>query len=160
VTIVQALQRALATEHAAVYGYGLVGAHLSSTELAAATAAYAAHQARRDAVAQLVRDQKAQPVAAPPAYRPRVPVTNRSTALRLAVRLEEDCAAAYIEILGATGVASLRRSAIGWATDAVVRDQSWRTALGPRTVALTPALPGLVVPTSTPTSSPTTRPSE
>jgi hypothetical protein len=158
VTILDALQRALGAEHAAVYGYGLVGARLAAAELDAATAAYAAHQTRRDAVAQLIRDRNAQPVAAPPAYRPRQPLTNRSAALRLAVRLEDDCAAAYTGILGMTDTASLRRSAVGWLTDAVVRDQTWRTALGRRTLAMTPPLPGLTLPRSTPTALPSVTP--
>ena len=157
-TVLDALQRAVATEHAAVYGYGLVGARLAAAELYAATAAYTAHQTRRDAIAVLIRDLKAQPVAAPPAYRPRQPLTNRPAALRLAVRLEADCAAAYVAILGQSDTAALRRSAIGWLTDAVVRDQTWRSALGRRTLAMTPALPGLVAPrTATATPTPGTR---
>ncbi|MDX6286836.1 MAG: hypothetical protein QOG53_2321 [Frankiales bacterium] len=149
-SLLSALQHALAVEHAAVYGYGLLGARLSGTELAAAQAAYAAHQNRRDAIDRMVRDLKAAPVVPPPAYRPRTPVTSRSSALRLAVLLEDDGAAASIGVIGATDLAATRRTAVGWLTDSTVRGQAWRTALGAAAVAATPALPGLVEPTPTP----------
>jgi hypothetical protein len=152
VNLLDALQHALAVEHATVYGYGLLGARLSLTELSTAQAAYAAHQTRRDAIARLVTDQGAQPVAPPPAYRPRAPINDRPGALRLAVLLESDCAAAYIDVIGATSAAVLRRSAVGWLTDSTVRRQAWSIALGPRAVAVIPPLPGLTEPTPAPTT--------
>ena len=152
-SLTSALQRALAVEHAAVYGYGLLGARLSDTELGAAQAAYAAHQTRRDVIARMVRDLKAQPLVAPPAYRPRQPLTSRQRALELAVLLEDECVAAFIAIIGQTDVPSMRRSAVSWLVDATVRGQSWRSAIGPNALARMPALPGLALaaPTGTPT---------
>ncbi|HET6359230.1 DUF4439 domain-containing protein, partial [Streptomyces sp.] len=46
-----AIQAALAAEHAAVYGYGVVGGRIGEAREAEVRAAYAAHRARRDALA-------------------------------------------------------------------------------------------------------------
>lgn len=51
-----AVQAALAAEHAAVYGYGVVGARIGDDREDEATAAYDAHRARRDALGRTVRD--------------------------------------------------------------------------------------------------------
>jgi hypothetical protein len=144
VTLLDALQRAVAAEHAAVYGYGLVGSQLGAVELEAAQAAYTAHQTRRDAIARLIRDRHAQPVTAPPAYRPRAAVRGRTAAFRLAVQLEEDAVSAYVAVLAQTDVVAVRRAAVGWLSDATVRAQSWRTRQGPAVAAAAPPLPGLV----------------
>ena len=60
-TPVAALQDTLAAEHAAVYGYGLVGGRLFATAEGAASSAFAGHEARRDLVARLIRDRSANP---------------------------------------------------------------------------------------------------
>jgi hypothetical protein len=49
-----AAQTALAAEHAAIYGYAVVGAHLSGDERARAIAVYQAHRRRRDELARLI----------------------------------------------------------------------------------------------------------
>ncbi|NUR64772.1 MAG: DUF4439 domain-containing protein, partial [Streptomyces sp.] len=64
----KALQAALAAEHAAVYGYGVVGGRIREERRSEARAAYDAHRARRDALAREVRDLGAEPVAASAAY--------------------------------------------------------------------------------------------
>ena len=51
-----AAQAALAAEHAAVYGYGVVGGRIGEARRTEARAAYDAHRARRDALARTVRD--------------------------------------------------------------------------------------------------------
>ncbi|MEV0478013.1 DUF4439 domain-containing protein, partial [Streptomyces prunicolor] len=51
-----ALQAALAAEHAAVYGYGVVGGRIREGRRTEAKAAYDAHRARRDALVREVRD--------------------------------------------------------------------------------------------------------
>ncbi|MYS45182.1 DUF4439 domain-containing protein, partial [Streptomyces sp. SID5998] len=45
-----AAQAALAAEHAAVYGYGVVGGRIGRERRAEARTAYDAHRARRDAL--------------------------------------------------------------------------------------------------------------
>ncbi|NED21451.1 DUF4439 domain-containing protein, partial [Streptomyces sp. SID9913] len=44
----RALQAALAAEHAAVYGYGVVGGRIGKERAPQARSAYDAHRARRD----------------------------------------------------------------------------------------------------------------
>jgi hypothetical protein len=153
--LVAALQQLLTAEHAAVYGYGIVGAHLIRGEESSASAAFAAHENRRDAVIRLLHDNGADPVASLPAYRPRVQVVDRRTALLLATALEEDCAAACTPVLSATNDEALRRTAVGWLGDIAVRDILWRQLLGTASLAATPPLPGLTPPpppTPTPTA--------
>ncbi|MGW7362968.1 DUF4439 domain-containing protein, partial [Streptomyces sp. NPDC054841] len=50
-----AAQAALAAEHAALYGYGVVGGRAGESRRAEAMAAHAAHRARRDALERTVR---------------------------------------------------------------------------------------------------------
>ncbi len=66
---VGALQAALAAEHAAVYGYGVAGAHLSGARQKAAAQDWQIHEASRDALAAMITARGAQPVAAAAAYR-------------------------------------------------------------------------------------------
>ena len=63
-----ALQAVLAAEHAAVYGYGVVGGRVGEDRSSEARAAYDAHRARRDALAREVRGLGAEPVAASAGY--------------------------------------------------------------------------------------------
>jgi hypothetical protein len=152
--LLSALNQLLGTEHAAVYGYGLVGAHLTRSEEAAATAAFFAHENRRDVIRRLILDRSGTPASALPAYRPKKAVVDRTSALQLAVALEEDCAAACIPVLSMTDNQSLRRSTASWLSDAAVRDELWRARLGPTSLASAPPLPGLTTPvTPTPTPS-------
>ncbi len=67
-TPVEALQKALAAEHAAVHLYGLLGAQSSKSQqpalFARLTGAYEAHRASRDRLTVLVSAKGADPVAA------------------------------------------------------------------------------------------------
>ncbi|CAM5699683.1 hypothetical protein SGLAM104S_04955 [Streptomyces glaucescens] len=75
-----ALQAALAAEHAAVYGYGVVGGRIREERRAEVRAAYDAHRARRDALAREVRDLGGEPVAAAAGYALPFPVTDAESA--------------------------------------------------------------------------------
>jgi hypothetical protein len=120
-----ALQAALAAEHAAVYGYGVVGAHVTGTRLIAARAAYAAHQATRDAVQREITARHAAPVAAAPGYRLPFPVTGEASAQRLAALLEERLAAVHADLVAAA-TGPLRRTAADALREAAVRCTRWR----------------------------------
>ena len=82
---VSALKAALRAEHAAVYGYGVVGAHLTGAALAAATSDWIAHQVARDSLEATLRAAGQQPAAAAAAYRLPHPVRNPAGAMALAV---------------------------------------------------------------------------
>ncbi|MFF8971984.1 ferritin-like domain-containing protein [Streptomyces sp. NPDC014995] len=120
-----ALQAALAAEHAAVYGYGVVGGRIREGRRAEARAAYDAHRVRRDALAREVRDLGAEPVAASAAYALPFPVPDSAAAVRLAAELEERVAGVYADLVRATGDAR-RREAAGALREAAVRAVRWR----------------------------------
>ncbi len=129
-SVLSELQGALATEHAIIYGYGLVGAQLSGRERDAARAALDAHRARRDELAERIRTAGAQPVAAAPAYAPATPVSDRAAALALAIRLEDaSAAAAYALVRAAAG--RDRADAVHALSNAASYGAGWRVALAP-----------------------------
>ncbi len=123
---VDAAQRVLAAEHAALYAYGVAGGVLDagSSESTLAGAGYAAHRARRDRVEEAVRDLGADPVAAEPGYALPGPVTDAASATRLARQVEDRCAAAYAGLVAAA-TDELRGAAIGWLADAATRGLGW-----------------------------------
>jgi hypothetical protein len=96
---IAALQDALAAEHAAVYGYGVVGAMLAGTEQADARADWTAHQFARDTLITMLNTLGATPVAASPAYRLPFAVTSTKSATRLAVILENGVTQAYLGLV-------------------------------------------------------------
>ncbi|MFI6566936.1 ferritin-like domain-containing protein [Streptomyces sp. NPDC050534] len=144
----KALQAALAAEHAAVYGYGVVGGRIREGRRAEARSAYDAHRARRDALTRRVRDLGGTPVAAAPAYALPFPVPDSGAALRFAGELEERVAAVYSDLVRATG-GEQRRSAAEALREAAVRAVRWSGE--------SVAFPGLAerATTASPSSAPT-----
>ncbi|MEU2716570.1 ferritin-like domain-containing protein [Streptomyces sp. NPDC007205] len=119
-----ALQASLAAEHAAVYGYGVVGGRIGAARQSEARAAYDAHRARRDALTLEVRDLGGQPVAANAAYALPFPVPDSAAAVRLAARLEERVAGVYADLVrAATG--ARRGAAAAALREAAVRAVRW-----------------------------------
>jgi hypothetical protein len=98
----EALQKALAAEHAAIFGYGVVGAWLSGEQLQAARDADAQHRNRRDDAMLRIQTAGGQPVAAEPAYALPFQVGDAAGAMRLAAAVEEGAAGAWREAVGAT----------------------------------------------------------
>src|SRR5689334_6212574 len=90
-----ALREALAAEHAAVWGYGVVGAALPADGRAPATASETAHRDVRDQVTGLLDDRKADPVPAEGAYELPFPVLSPVDAAALAVVLEDGTSSAW-----------------------------------------------------------------
>ncbi|MEU6356604.1 ferritin-like domain-containing protein [Streptomyces sp. NPDC047072] len=120
----QALQKALAAEHAAVYGYGVVGGLLREGRRAEALSAYDAHRARRDALTRTVRGLGGTPVAASAAYAMPFPVTDSTAAVRLAAQLEDRVAGVYSDLVrAATG--ERRGTAAEALREAAVRAVRW-----------------------------------
>ncbi|MFF9627134.1 ferritin-like domain-containing protein [Streptomyces griseosporeus] len=121
----EALQAALAAEHAAVYGYGVVGGRIDAGRRTEARAAYDAHRARRDVLARQVRDLGGVPVAAAPGYALPFPVPDAVAAVRLAAELEERVAGVYSDLVRASA-GQRRREAAGALREAAVRAVRWR----------------------------------
>lgn len=114
--------------HAAIYGYGVLGARLDDPARTAARDAALAHRAARDRVTALLTARDVVPPAPALAYDVQVPGT--ADALTLAVRLETGLAARYRDLCGATDDPRLRRLAVDGMTGGAVRATGWRRLLG------------------------------
>jgi ferritin-like protein len=133
------LVAALAAEQAAIYAYAPVGVHLAGDERDEARSAEAAHRGRRDALVLRLEELRIAPSAAPPAYVLPYPVTDRASALRLAVDVENGVAATWRAALPDTEGAD-RDTALAALTDAAVRATRWRRIGG--ITPLTTPFPG------------------
>ena len=98
----QALQTALAAEHAAVYGYGVAGALLSGADQARALTDWQAHQEARDTLHAMIVKLGATPVAASAAYELPFPVRDARSARRLAAALEDGVTEGYLGLVAVT----------------------------------------------------------
>jgi hypothetical protein len=114
-TPVEALQKALAAEHAAVHIYGLLGARSSQSEqpalFAALDRAYAEHRGARDRLTVLVTAKDTDPVAAQPDYEVPGPLSSASEIEAAARTLESRITRTYGELVANTA-GSDRRWAI------------------------------------------------
>jgi hypothetical protein len=128
VSAIGALQDCLAAEHAALYGYGVVGSVLSASRRPAdkryAAASYVAHRARRDSLANEIDRLGATPVAAEPVYATPFVVTDVADCHRLARRIERRTAAVYGFAIAETD-GDVRRVLADGLTDAAVREVRW-----------------------------------
>jgi hypothetical protein len=136
VTEVELLAELLEAAHAAVYGYGALGARLEEPARRAALAAYDAHRARRDVLAAQLRARGAAPEPSLPAYD--VAVADATEAVALAVRLEEGMALRWLDLIGGTDDVDLRQLGLSGLRETAVRAAAWRelAGAGPVTVAL------------------------
>ncbi|MGH3376812.1 MAG: ferritin-like domain-containing protein [Actinoallomurus sp.] len=124
---IAALQGALAAEHVAVFGYGVLGAHLYGAQRQSADQMWNSHRARRDRLRTYIETGGGTPAAAAPAYHLPSPVSSARTAAQLAARLEDGVTAGYAGLAGATDP-SLRRYAALAMQEATVRAVRWRDA--------------------------------
>ena len=135
-TAAERLLALLEAEHAAVYGYGVLGARLDDNRRRAAQLAYDSHRARRDQLVAALRAAGGTPPAPLAAYD--VTVANAADALALAVHLEEGLALRWRDLVGDTDDVALRRLGIAGLQEGAVRATQWRRRAGitPATVAL------------------------
>jgi hypothetical protein len=133
----ESLAAGLAGEHAAIYGYGVLGAHLTGSAVGQAQQAELAHRNRRDAVLVRLSAMGVTPPAAAVTYALPFTVTDPASALRLAVLLEERTGTIWRAALAQT-TGDERKLALDALTDCALRAARWRRATGqqPGTVAL------------------------
>jgi len=125
VTAVDALQAALAGEHAAVYAYGVVGARLQGRpDERLARSGYDVHRQRRSTISRMVTEAGEVPTAAAAAYDLGGPVSTATAAVALAVLVETRTAATYADVVAAAS-GTVRQSAALWLADAAVRATTW-----------------------------------
>ncbi|MEH1168627.1 ferritin-like domain-containing protein [Micromonospora sp. CPCC 205539] len=125
----EALAAALSAEYAAIYAYGRIGVRLTGASRDAARQAEAAHRRRRDA---LVVQLSTSGATVPPdraGYALPYPVTDRSSALRLAVEVEDRTAAHWRAALAAT-TGTDRNQALTALVEYAVRATRWRKTAG------------------------------
>src|SRR6266702_1722680 len=96
---VSALQAALAAEHAAIFGYGVAGAHLTGSSLAAAERDWTGHNQARDTLAAMISRRGAAPTAARAFYQLPFRVHDAASAMALAARLEDGVTRAYLGLV-------------------------------------------------------------
>jgi Domain of unknown function (DUF4439) len=125
-----ALGEALAAEHAAVWGYGVVGAALGEDARPAAAGAEAAHRDVRDQVSALLAGREADVVDAEGGYALPFPVLSEVDAAALAAVLEDGVAAAWVRVLDQAAERSTRELAVSTLSAAEVRAVGWRAAAG------------------------------
>ncbi|MFN8032038.1 MAG: ferritin-like domain-containing protein [Mycobacterium sp.] len=135
-----ALFDAVATEHAAIYGYGMVSAHSSPDENDLVSQALAQHRERREAAITMLTDRSAKAPLPAVGYQLPFPVTNPVDAGKLAVRMENDCAVAWRAVLEQAGSEQDRAFAVTALTESAVLAARWNQVLGVWPV--TSAFPG------------------
>jgi hypothetical protein len=122
------LAAALRAEHAAIFAYGAIGAHLeASVDLA--QAAELAHRTRRDALLLRLVNKGVTPPPAEPVYALPYAVTDRASALKLAVTVEERSAAIWRLVLPETA-GDERKLGLEAVVDCALRATRFRAAAG------------------------------
>jgi len=144
--LIDAWQAALASEHQAFFGYGLLGPRLASpVERALARTTQQAHATVRDATQAALAAKGQTPVAPLTDYPVLYPVSSPQAALDLAVRLETACSSAWRYLYSVAAVpggdSSVRASAQQALTDSAVHATRWRLSAG--VAAATVAFPGI-----------------
>jgi hypothetical protein len=123
----EALNAALAAEHAAVWGYGVVGATLAPDKQKLAAEAESAHRDARDGLVAVLSEHGADPVDAEGAYELPFPVLSETDAATLAVTLEDGVSGAYVRLLGDAAERATRELAVDALSATEVRAVAWRT---------------------------------
>lgn len=138
VTEIELLTSLLEAEHAALYGYGVLGARLAVQQRAFALQVSDAHRARRDGVGARLRERGAAVPVAQPSYA--VSVHSPEQGVALAVRLEEGLGLRWRALAGGTDDQALRRLGVSGLQETAVRAAQWRRLAGRRPITV--ALPG------------------
>ena len=131
---------AVAAEHAAIYGYGMVSAHVMPDDNELVSQSVAEHRDRREAAVKLLTERSQKVPLPAPGYQLPLVVGSQKTAAKLAVRMESDCAVAWRAVLEQSDSDSDREFGTKALTQCAVLAARWRTVLGAWPV--TEAFPG------------------
>jgi uncharacterized protein DUF4439 len=131
---VPALQAALAAENAAIFGYGVVGAHLTGSSQTVAGQDWTGHNQARDTLTAMISGLGAAPAAAQASYRLPFRVHDTASAMKLAAYLEDGVTQAYLGLVAVSDQRLRRYSALAM-QQAARRAVFWR--------GTTQAFPGL-----------------
>ena len=138
-----ALFDAVAAEHAAIYGYGLVSAHVMPDDNELVSKAVAEHRDQREAAVALLTEQSITVPLPAVGYQLPIAVNSPANAARLAIQMESDCAVAWRAVLeqsSGDNAEQNRAFAATALTQCAVMAARWRQVLGAWPV--TEAFPG------------------
>jgi hypothetical protein len=124
-----ALADAIAAEHATIYGYGFVSAHITAELNELVSSSLNEHRERREAAIAMLAARSITPPIAAVGYQLPIPVNNETDAANLAVRMEDDDAAAWRAVIEQAKTADDRAFAIKQLTECAVRAARWRRVL-------------------------------
>lgn len=135
-----ALYDAVATEHATIYGYGIVSAHSLPERNYLVSNAINEHRERREeALARLESRSVTAPLPAA-GYQLPMEVDSATDAAKLAVQMEADAAVAWRAVVEQATDAQDRALAVTALRECAVTAAQWRKVLG--VVPVTVAFPG------------------
>jgi hypothetical protein len=140
-TETDALNASLAAEHAAVWGYGVVGAALPAAKQDLAAASENEHRDARDRLMGLLAERDTEPVGEQGAYELPFPVLSEVDAAKLAVTLEDGVSGAYVRLLDGAAEQAARELAVDALGATEVRAVPWR--IRAKQTPVTEAFPGL-----------------
>jgi hypothetical protein len=135
-----ALFDALATEHATIYGYGIVSAHSTPEDNDLVSTAMRDHRERREAALALLAGRSVEPPLPAAGYRLPGEVDTPTDAVKLAVQMEDDAAVAWRAVLEQAVDEKDRAFAVQALTQSAVTAAKWRKVL--RVTPVTQAFPG------------------
>lgn len=135
-----ALFDAIATEHATIYGYGVVSAHSVPDVNYLVSSAIAEHRARREAAIALAQQQGIDAAVPAAGYQMPIEVDSPTDATNLAVQMEEDAAVAWRAVVEQATDQSVRAFGVTALTECAVTAAQWRVVRGDK--AITVAFPG------------------
>ena len=135
-----ALFDAVATEHAVIYGYGLVSAHATPDLNALVSASIAEHRERREKAIAMLGGRSVDAPLPAAGYQLPSQVDNPTNAANLAVRMEEDAAVAWRAVLEQATTDQDRAFAVTALTQCAVAAARWSQVL--EVWPITVAFPG------------------
>ncbi|MGW4095589.1 ferritin-like domain-containing protein [Mycobacterium sp. NPDC004974] len=132
-----ALFDAVAVEHGAIYGYGLVSAHSTAEDNALVATAMAEHRARRESAMVMLEARSVTPPLPAAGYQLPAPVNDPTDAANLAIRMEEDSSVAWRALLEQAASTEDRTFALAALSQTAVTAARWRAIVNawPVTVA-------------------------
>ncbi|MCV7400582.1 ferritin-like domain-containing protein [Mycobacterium fragae] len=135
-----ALCAALSTEHAVIYGYGMVSAHSEADTNKLVSYALSQHRERRDRVIGMLAARSVSGPVAAAGYKLPMPVNNATDAARLAVQMEKDTQVAWRAVIEQAQTPEDRKFGVTALTQSAVLAARWNQVLG--VWPITTAFPG------------------
>ncbi len=124
-----ALYDALVTEHATIYGYGIVSAHSTSEDNYLVAQAMAGHREQREALLRMLDRRSVTAPLTAPGYELPMKVDDPDDAANLALLMENDAAVAWRAVVEQTEDSEERAYAVAALTQSAVTAAQWKQIL-------------------------------